>query len=112
MYLGDQGFLSFCYAGEIKYWGYPEEKQLSVTPYNFHMSWYNGELKKAPEPRPVIIHFVGQVKPWTLKYPIEIEYWKKKLKEVHYFDELKLGQAEWYYLWHEYALMVDAIVNG
>ena len=43
-------------------------------------------------------------------YPIYIERFQagRKLRPL---SELKLGQAEYYYLWHEYAIMTDNLLT-
>lgn len=105
IYFGDQGFLSACFLGDIKYWGYPENDNLVSTAYNFMMGWYN-IFDKPPAFKPAIIHFVGNVKPWQVEFAYGVKVFKEstKTKKV---DDLLHGQAEWYYLWQQYALCVE-----
>lgn len=104
IYFGDQGFMSGCFLGDIKYWHYPQEENLLCTAYNFMMGWYN-YINYVPY-KPAIIHFVGGVKPWVLKYPYELPLFKDKERTFNY-KNLRTGQGEWYYLWYQYALCAD-----
>lgn len=109
IYFGDQGFLSACFLGDIKYWGYPECDNLISTAYNFMMGWYN-VFDKGPSFKPAIVHFVGNVKPWQVRYAYELEWFKEKEK-IKEIDELIPGQEKWYYLWQQYALCVEGMEN-
>lgn len=58
-----------------------------------------------------MIHFAGTFfKPWNGSYPIFLSRFQKKDK-LRSLGELRLGQAEYYYLWHEYAILTDGILN-
>lgn len=74
-------------------------------PYNFCMWYYDGNNTK-PDYDPAVIHFAGNHKPWKINYPIFLERFQRK-SDLHSISDLKIGQAEWYYLWHEYAMIVD-----
>ncbi|MGO5315087.1 glycosyltransferase family 8 protein [Bilifractor sp. LCP21S3_A7] len=105
-YFGDQGFMSACFLGDIKYWHYPEEDVLLSTAYNFMMGWYN--VFHVVPFRPAIVHFVGGPKPWSLEYPYELKMFQDKEKMCRYTD-LTIGQGEWYFLWHQYAMCSEAL---
>lgn len=109
VYFGDQGFLSTCFLGDIKYWGYPECKSLISTPYNFHMGWYNVYEGEFPC-KPSIVHFVGQVKPWNLEYGREIPLFKNSEK-MRKIEEIKNRQAQWYEIWYQYAKSVELLIG-
>lgn len=105
-YLGDQGLLSAAFIGDIKYYGYPKVWDLWFMPFNFGV-WYFNARHQLPGYDARIIHFSGTpFKPWKAKYPIYLERFQNK-DELHPMSELKLGQAEYYYLWHEYAIKAE-----
>ncbi len=109
IYFGDQGFLSFCFVGDIKYWGYPENPNLITTKYNFTMGWYR-LFEGEPPFKPSVVHFVGGVKPWRIIYA-------KQLRRIicepdRNKQDLLLGQEQWYCLWHEYAMAVEKILES
>lgn len=107
-FLGDQGLLSAAYVGDVKYYGYPEIVDLWYMPYNFCM-WYFDCMKTKPHYRPGIIHYAGAnlaFKPWRGKYPIFLERFQN-MEELYDLNQLELGQAEYYYLWHEYAMKAE-----
>ena len=98
-YVGDQGLLSVAFAGDIKYFGYPQVRNLWFMPFDFGV-WYFDRMKELPGYDPRIIHFSGvRFKPWKGKYPIFLERFQDK-SQLHPLSDLKLGQAEYYYLWH------------
>ena len=109
IYWGDQGFLSAAFVGDIHLYKYPEVQNLWYMPYNFCL-WYYDRVNIMPSYTPAIIHFAGAIKPWKMKYPIQIERFIVP-NEVHSFKELKIGQAEWYYQWHEYAFLTDKLLK-
>lgn len=107
-FLGDQGLLSAAYVGDLKYFGYPEGVDLWYMPFNFCM-WYFDRMKEKPYYQPRIIHYAGAnlaFKPWNGKYPIFLEHFQdgKLLMDL---NKLELGQAEYFYLWHEYAIRTE-----
>jgi hypothetical protein len=80
-------------------------------PYNFCL-WYYDRVHEKPDYRPAILHFAGTAfKPWNATYPIFIERFQQR-DLLHSLNELKMGQAEYYYLWHEYAIMTDNLLNN
>ena len=102
-YLGDQGFLSAAYVGDIKYYKYPQIADIWYMPFDFGV-WYFDQRKELPSYEPHIVHFSGvNYKPWDGMYPIFLEEFQTK-ENLRSLRELKLGQAEYYYLWHEYAI--------
>ena len=107
VYWGDQGFLSAAFAGDIKLHNYPDIRNLWHMPYNFCL--YD-RVNSMPPYDPAVIHFAGAVKPWKMNYPIVVRRFASP-KESHSFRELKIGQAEWYYLWHEYAILTDRLLS-
>lgn len=108
IYWGDQGFLSAAFVGDIKLYEYPEVKDLWYMPYNFCL-WYYDRKNTMPQYKVSIIHYAGPLKPWTFKYHINIKRFSPQ-NGLHLFDELKIGQAEWFYVWHEYAILTDRLL--
>jgi len=79
-------------------------------PYNFCL-WYYDKMNEKPDYTPAIIHFAGTAfKPWNGTYPVFLERFQKK-EQLHSMDELKLGQAGYFYLWHEYAILTNTILE-
>ncbi len=106
VYWGDQGLLSALYAGDIYFYGYPEIKNLWHMPYNFCL-WYFDRMIQKVDYKPCILHYSGgSFKPWNGKYPIFLESFQERDK-LRSLNELKLGQAEYYYIWHEYAILAE-----
>ena len=102
-YVGDQGFLSAAYVGDIKYYKYPQILDIWYMPFDFGV-WYFDQMKELPSYEPHIVHFSGvNYKPWDGMYPIFLEEFQIK-ENLRNLRDLKLGQAEYYYLWHEYAI--------
>ena len=105
-YYGDQGFLSALYAGDMQFYRYPEIKNLWYMPYNFCL-WYFDSMIQKVDYKPCIVHYAGGMfKPWDGLYPIFCERYQEREK-LRDLNELRLGQAEYYYLWHEYAIMAE-----
>lgn len=111
IYHGDQGLLSAAFVGDVRYYGFPEIRNLWYMPYNFCL-WYYDRMNEKPDYSPAILHFVALAlfKPWNGTYPIFLERFQKK-EQLHSMNELKSGQAGYYYLWHEYAIMTNAILE-
>ncbi len=109
IYWGDQGFLSAAFVGDIKIYNYPAIRNLWHMPYNFCL-WYYDRVNVMPDYDPAIIHFAGTIKPWKMKYPVTLKHFSYSA-ELHLFKELKIGQAEWFYLWHEYAALTDKLLT-
>lgn len=105
IYFGDQGLISIAFVGDIQGYRYDEIRSIWYMPYNFCM-WYYDSNNAKPDYDPAVIHFAGNHKPWKIDYPIFLERFQNK-SDLHNISELKLGQAEWYYLWHEYAMIAD-----
>lgn len=109
IFWGDQGLLSAAFVGDV--WGYefPEIRDLWHMPYNFCL-WYYDRKNEKPDYIPAIIHYAGTAfKPWKGKYPIYLERFQKENDRLD-LSALKLGQAEYYYLWHELALITEGIL--
>jgi len=109
IYWGDQGLLSAAFVGDIKYYGYPEIADLWYMPYNFCV-WYYDRVNVKPGYAPAVLHFAGAFKPWKGNYPIMVSRFQPE-EGLHELSELKIGQAEHYYLWHEYAVITDFILQ-
>lgn len=109
IYWGDQGLLAAAFVGDIKYYGYPEIANLWYMPYNFCV-WYYDRMVEKPSYAPAVLHFAGGFKPWKGNYPIFINRFQTS-EGLHEISELKIGQAEHYYLWHEYAIITDFILQ-
>lgn len=110
-YLGDQGFISMIFAGDLKVFAYPEIVEKTnvpslYMPYNFRMLYYNGTRAKAPYPLKVL-HFNGPYKPWHGNYPIFLKRFQDTDK-LRSLDTLPFGRVQYYYLWHEYAIIANA----
>lgn len=103
VYWGDQGFLSALFVGDIQFYKYPEIRHWLYMPYNFCM-WYFDYMVQKVDYKPHILHWAGALKPWQCMYPIFLQQFQKQ-EDLHNMSELKLGQAEYYYLWHEYAIL-------
>lgn len=110
VYWGDQGLLSAAFVGDIRYYGFPEIRNLWYMPYNFCL-WYYNAVPERPPYSPAILHFAGTpFKPWDCTYPIFSERFQKK-ERLQPINELKFGQAEYFYLWHEYAIIADTVLK-
>ncbi|MBD5551318.1 MAG: hypothetical protein HDQ96_09090 [Lachnospiraceae bacterium] len=110
IYWGDQGLLSVSFVGDIRYYGFPEMQDVWYMPYNFCL-WYYDRMDEKPHYSPAILHFAGTAfKPWNGAYPVFIKRFQKK-DQLHSLNELKTGQTEYFYLWHKYAMMTDAILE-
>lgn len=105
-YWGDQGLLSAAFVGDIKCFEYPRKADPWYMPYNFCV-WFFDQMKEQPQYAPGILHFAGGIfKPWQGNYPIFLERFQNK-KDMGQLRNLKLGQAEYYYLWHETAIRTE-----
>lgn len=110
IYWGDQGLLSAAFVGDVRYYGFPEIRNLWYMPYNFCL-WYYDRMNQKPPYSPAVLHFAGTAfKPWKGTYPIFTERFQKK-ESLRSMSELKNGQAGYYYLWHEYAIMADTVLQ-
>lgn len=107
IYWGDQGFLSAAFVDDVKIYDYPQIKDPWYMPYNFCL-WYYDQANTLPPYNPAIVHFAGAQKPWKMYYPVALN---RFCSGDVLFDSLKIGQAEWYYLWHEYAICTDKMLN-
>ena len=70
-FIGDQGFLAAAFVGDVKFFGYPENKDPTYNPYNFTSSFW-GVHKKEPSYTPIVIHYALPSKPWILRFSEEI----------------------------------------
>lgn len=112
VYFGDQGLLSAVYLGDIRYFGYPETTDIWTMPYNFCM-WYFDQKREKPAYKPRILHYAAvPFKPWYGKYPIYLETFQEYHDNLRSLSELKLGQAEYFYQWHEYAVRADYLLHS
>ncbi|MCI8464374.1 MAG: hypothetical protein HFI63_00705 [Lachnospiraceae bacterium] len=108
-YWGDQGLFSAAFVGNIRYYDFEQVQNVWHMPYNFCL-WYFDRMQERPNYDPAIIHFAGAPKPWTASYLLPVKRFQTKPASCS-LKELKFGQAEYYYLWHEYALMTDQRLN-
>jgi len=70
-FFGDQGFLSAAFVEDIKFFGYPQNKDASYMPYNFVTSfWKDYTCELAYEP--VVIHYAIRAKPWIVRFSDEV----------------------------------------
>ena len=89
--------LSAAFVGDIKYFGYPEIKNLWYQPYNFCIWFFDRAAEICngnPWYVPRILHFAGGIKPWNLTTENE--------------NELKAGQWPFYKIYSLYANQVPA----
>ena len=111
-YMGDQGFISLIFAGDFKVFAYPEILGVPYpyVPYNFCMWYYDGSRTKAPY-SVKIVHFNGPYKPWHGNYPIFLKRFQDadKLRDL---DDLKIGRVQYYYMWHEYAIITNVRLSN
>lgn len=110
VYFGDQGFLSACFLGDIKYWGYPDCNMLMFTPYNFQMGWYNF-FSIEPPFKPSIIHFVGGIKPYLVDFGEPLPDYERYKKEKQINDIIP-GQRIWYEMWYKYAFACQEMLDN
>ncbi|MDR2697847.1 MAG: hypothetical protein LBB40_05165 [Holophagales bacterium] len=97
IYHGDEGLLAAAFVGDIKYFGYPEIKDVRYQPYNFCLSFFDREAEIRggnPWYVPRILHFAGGMKPWLLTSENE--------------KELKPGQWPFYKIYRLYASQVPS----
>jgi len=82
-WFGDQGLLSIAFVGYIKYFMYPQVKNIYFMPYNFCL-WFFDRNDSLPY-KPFIVHFAGaKFKPWEVR------------------SSLKQSQIKFYEKWWEY----------
>jgi len=92
IYFGDQGLLAAAFVGDIKYFAYPEVKNLWYQPYNFCIWFFDRATEICggnPWYIPRILHFAGGIKPWKLTSENE--------------KDLKPGQWPFYKIYKLYA---------
>lgn len=110
VYWGDQGLLTAAFLGDLKYYGFPQIRDVYYMPYNFCL-WYYDNNEEEPTYEPMILHFAGtRFKPWEAVYPVLPQRFQKRGSR-HSLEELKQGQTEYYIRWQEYAVRVDVILD-
>jgi len=110
VYWGDQGLLSAAFAGDIRYYGFPEIRNLWYMPYNFCI-WYYDRMTEEPDYTPAVLHFAGTAfKPWDGTYPRFLERFQKR-EQQRSMKELKVGQAGYFYMWYGYAVITEAVLE-
>ncbi len=111
-YWGNQGLLSAMFVGSLQGYNYPDVKNILYMPNNFCM-WFFDFTNDKPWYSPNIIHFAGSEKPWRMKYPISLKMiGDKQNNESISMDSLKIGQAEYYYIWHETAIKTQNLLDN
>lgn len=111
VYFGDQGLLSAAWIGKLKYYGYPQVRQLGYCPYNFTLGYYD-YFDQKPDYQPAILHFAGvPFKPWKAKYPVFPKRFQTIGGTPRELSELKPIQIEYYFLWLEYLFLTDQALN-
>jgi len=91
IYYGDQGLISAAFVGDIKYFGFPETKNIWYQPYNFCIWFFDRSAEMCggnPWYTPRVLHYCGNVKPW--KFTVENE------------KDLKPGQYPFYEVYRLY----------
>ena len=109
LYWGDQGLLSAAFVGDIRCYRSDEIRNIWYMPYNFCL-WYYRTIPIKPAYRPAVVHFVPDAKPWQVKYPVYTKRFQEGYELIS-IEDLKTGMAEWYYLWHEYAVLADRMLE-
>lgn len=104
-YFGDQGFLSACFLGDIKYFDINCGAPIFSSKYNFEMGWYQ-LFPFEPPYNPSIVHFVGAPKPWTVKYSESLSLFPD-IQPTMLLEKRLPEQKKWYNLWREYAETVN-----
>jgi lipopolysaccharide biosynthesis glycosyltransferase len=107
VYFGDQGLISVAFLDDIKYFAYPEIRNLWYMPYNFCL-WF---FDRAPELwyTPKIIHFAGiAFKPWQARFSVdELKKYdfQADFNNVYAPFYMKYKQAEFSEKWWDYCRM-------
>jgi lipopolysaccharide biosynthesis glycosyltransferase len=71
VYFGDQGLISVAFLGDIKYFAYPEIRNLWYMPYNFCL-WFFDRME-SPWYTPKILHYAGvNFKPWQARFSADM----------------------------------------
>jgi lipopolysaccharide biosynthesis glycosyltransferase len=104
VYFGDQGLISAAFVGDIKYFAYPEIKNVWYMPYNFCLWFFDraDELWYAPK----IIHYAGvNFKPWQARLSVnELKKYRfqAELDNVYAPFHMKYKQLAFYEIWWDY----------
>ena len=110
IYWGDQGLLSAAFVGDVQYYAFPHIRNVWYMPYNFGL-WYYNIMFLPPDFSPAILHYTGmEFKPWDGTYPIFLKRFQKK-ERLRSMTELKINQVGYFYLWHEYAIMTNTVLE-
>lgn len=110
-YFGDQGLLSVAFAGHLKYYGYPEIKDVWYNPYNFCLGYYD-YFDRKPDYQPAVLHFAGvPFKPWKANYPVFPNRFRQSGGIARELSELKPLQLEYYFQWLEYLFLTDKVLG-
>jgi hypothetical protein len=79
-------------------------------PYNFCL-WFYDRFNARPDYHPAVLHFAGTAfKPWNGRYPVFLKRFQKS-DQLHSLEEVKMAQVEYFYIWHEYAILTDGILD-
>jgi lipopolysaccharide biosynthesis glycosyltransferase len=104
VYFGDQGLISVAFAGDIKYFAYPEIKNLWYMPYNFCL-WFFDRME-TPWYTPKILHYAGVCfKPWQARFSADVlkNYdFQTDFTNVYAPFSLKYKQVELFEIWWRY----------
>jgi lipopolysaccharide biosynthesis glycosyltransferase len=111
IYHGDEGLLSATFVGDLQYYFFTDVQNVFYMPYNFCLWYFSNFIAPPPFDTP-IIHYTGTAfKPWIGKYPIYLKRLQEDESKLHSLGELKDNQAGYFYLWHEYAIMADRLLE-
>jgi lipopolysaccharide biosynthesis glycosyltransferase len=111
IYYGDQGLLSAAFVGDIQYYFFTDVQNVYYMPYNFCL-WFYDNYQAIPPYNTSIINFAGvPFKPWQGKYPLHIARFQPSDENLISLRTLKDNQAGYYYLWHEYAIITDRLLE-
>lgn len=107
VYTGVQGLLSLIFVGDIQYYFFTDVKNVFFMPYNFCL-WFYNNFQARPPYDICVVRFSGTAfMPWQGKYPIHLDRYQTSNATLHSLKELKDNQAEYFYMWHEYAVIAD-----
>jgi lipopolysaccharide biosynthesis glycosyltransferase len=101
-WFGDQSFLSVAFVDSIKYYMYPDIKNIWFMPYNFCLWFYDKAKELWYEPK--IIHFAGvDFKPWQVRFSLDFKFnFEKDFSGIYAPCSLKKAQIKYYEKYWKY----------